>query len=188
MMLKPTPKYIVIYLKKETVKELYYLTEKYNSRIRFLAGLKTFVNRLDTEIKELEIEIDSDIDTFLSNTKITQCVILTNDFETIKKIKAEVLEYDDNIKIVNQSKKLVEPDFIKEEYPRYFIDVTNDTISKGNGIRKLCEYLNIDTENTISIGDDINDLSMFEITSLSIAMGNSPEKVKEKAKIQNINK
>ena len=46
----------------------------------------------------------------------------------------------------------------------------------------VCKALNIDLKDTISIGDDYNDVSMFEVTGASIAMGNANEEVKKKAK------
>ena len=52
----------------------------------------------------------------------------------------------------------------------------------------VCKALNINLKDTISIGDDYNDVSMFEVTGASIAMGNANEEVKKKSKICDINK
>ena len=38
-------------------------------------------------------------------------------------------------------------------------------VSKGFGIKKICEYLEIDLENTMAIGNDYNDLSMWEVVN-----------------------
>ena len=42
--------------------------------------------------------------------------------------------------------------------------------------------MNIEYKSTIAIGDGENDISMFEQTPNSVAMGNAVEKAKEKAK------
>lgn len=54
-----------------------------------------------------------------------------------------------------------------------FIEVVPLGYSKATGIQFLIDYLNINIEDTISIGDSTNDLSMLEYTKESIAMGNS---------------
>lgn len=52
---------------------------------------------------------------------------------------------------------------------------------KGRGIRAVCEYYHLKTEETLSFGDALNDLPMFQATGFSVAMGNSPEDVKQAA-------
>ena len=48
-------------------------------------------------------------------------------------------------------------------------------------MRKLLEILNIPKEDTIAIGDDNNDLSMFEQVGYRVAVDNAIDIVKEKA-------
>ena len=51
-------------------------------------------------------------------------------------------------------------------------------VSKGNGLKKLCEYLDIPIEQTIAVGDADNDLDILHQAGLAVAMGNSNENVK----------
>jgi len=53
--------------------------------------------------------------------------------------------------------------------------------SKGTGIEKVCELLDLDIQDTIAIGDSINDLGMFRTAGLSIVLGQAPEKIKKEA-------
>ncbi|WP_322902550.1 HAD family hydrolase [Mycoplasmopsis felis] len=54
------------------------------------------------------------------------------------------------------------------------IEITKTGISKGSGVKWLCEnILNTSIENAMSIGDSQNDISMFEITGYSYAMENT---------------
>ena len=46
----------------------------------------------------------------------------------------------------------------------------------------MCESLKINLKDTISIGDDYNDISMFLVTGFSVAMENANNDVKSKAK------
>ena len=45
----------------------------------------------------------------------------------------------------------------------------------------MLEILNIANDDTIAIGDDINDLSMFEYVEYKVAVDNAIDMVKEKA-------
>ena len=63
------------------------------------------------------------------------------------------------------------------------VDVGYYMNSKGIGVQKVLEYLNIDKEFAIAAGDDLGDISMFEEVGLSIAVGNAKEEVKKCADI-----
>lgn len=60
-------------------------------------------------------------------------------------------------------------------------EVLNKGEGKGKGIRILKEYLNINSENIMCIGDSENDVSMFSECGYKVAMGNAIDKLKEKA-------
>ncbi|WP_070119522.1 Cof-type HAD-IIB family hydrolase [Bacillus marinisedimentorum] len=50
--------------------------------------------------------------------------------------------------------------------------------SKGNALVKLADSLGIPMENTMAIGDNFNDVSMFEKVRYSVAMGNAKPEIK----------
>ena len=70
------------------------------------------------------------------------------------------------------------------EYVRLgdYCDITSSKVSKGNAVKKICEYLKLEKDEIIVIGDGENDLSMFEETPNSVAMRNGIQIVKQKAK------
>ena len=57
----------------------------------------------------------------------------------------------------------------------------NKNASKGNAIYGLCKYLKIDLKDVIVIGDDKNDLSMFKVAGVSVAMENASRELKKEA-------
>ncbi|RHW35547.1 Cof-type HAD-IIB family hydrolase [Oceanobacillus profundus] len=61
------------------------------------------------------------------------------------------------------------------------LEIGNVNANKGNGLKIMANYFGIPLENTVAIGDNLNDLSMFETAGISIAMGNAEDVVKEKA-------
>lgn len=62
-----------------------------------------------------------------------------------------------------------------------FLEVTRGDVSKGTALTVLSEHLEIPLARTAVIGDQENDLSMIEVAGLTVAMGNAPEIVKNKA-------
>lgn len=54
--------------------------------------------------------------------------------------------------------------------------------TKGSGILKVLEHLNIPIENSYAFGDGKNDIEMLETVGCGIAMGNASEKVKNHSK------
>lgn len=63
----------------------------------------------------------------------------------------------------------------------YYIEFTNQAVSKGTALTWLCERLNVPLSDTVTIGDSYNDFSMFEISGLSFAMGQSAGAIQAKA-------
>lgn len=61
-------------------------------------------------------------------------------------------------------------------------EAINSDCSKGNAIKLLTTHLNIDMKDTMAIGDNFNDVSMFEVVEHSVAMGNSHEDIKKMCK------
>jgi Cof subfamily protein (haloacid dehalogenase superfamily) len=59
--------------------------------------------------------------------------------------------------------------------------ILHKNASKWNGIKFLSKYYNINTDNIIAFGDDINDLSMIKNCGIGIAMKNGLNEIKEAA-------
>jgi Cof subfamily protein (haloacid dehalogenase superfamily) len=63
----------------------------------------------------------------------------------------------------------------------YFLDVTHADASKGNVVKYLSMLYGIPASAIATIGDMHNDLSMFAVSGLSIAMGNADDEVQSAA-------
>lgn len=53
--------------------------------------------------------------------------------------------------------------------------------NKGQALKYLAKHLNIPLESTVAIGDNLNDLSMIEVASIGVAVGNAVSELKEVA-------
>ncbi|MFD1953403.1 Cof-type HAD-IIB family hydrolase [Paenibacillus thailandensis] len=63
----------------------------------------------------------------------------------------------------------------------FFIDVQHAEASKGAALKQLARARGIDRTRVLAIGNYYNDIDMLTFAGLGLAMGNSPERVKEAA-------
>ena len=63
----------------------------------------------------------------------------------------------------------------------YYLDVTHPDATKGGVVAYLADHYGIDPGAIATIGDMSNDVSMFESSGLSVAMGNAPADVQRRA-------
>lgn len=63
----------------------------------------------------------------------------------------------------------------------FALDIRHHSIRKSDGIKKVLDYLNLTSEQSLALGDDIQDIPMFELCKYSAAMKNGNPKAKEKA-------
>ena len=63
----------------------------------------------------------------------------------------------------------------------YYLDITPPGHDKGTFVRTIAQRLGIPLDQVATIGDMHNDVAMFEVSGLSIAMGNASDEVKKHA-------
>jgi Cof subfamily protein (haloacid dehalogenase superfamily) len=63
----------------------------------------------------------------------------------------------------------------------HYLDVTHPTANKGVVIERMSQYYNIPLEQIATLGDQPNDVLMFQRSGLSIAMANASEEVRRQA-------
>jgi Cof subfamily protein (haloacid dehalogenase superfamily) len=63
----------------------------------------------------------------------------------------------------------------------YFFEITRQGVDKGSALVKLAAHLGIPVERIAVIGDGDNDVSMFRVAGLAIAMGNASPAVQAEA-------
>lgn len=102
---------------------------------------------------------------------IKQCMFIDKKHQIIYEIKSE-LKNNKNIRIVDE---ICENDPYEEKW----FSVANCLSSKGNALQFLADYLAIPIKNTITIGNDKNDISMFKKSGYSVAVSNSLKEIQK---------
>lgn len=78
---------------------------------------------------------------------------------------------------------------VKERFPELsvyrskdtYLEIMDGAVTKAGAVKYLCGTYGIPIENSVSFGDNFNDVDMLLATGASFAMGNAPEGVKQKA-------
>lgn len=127
--------------------------------------------------KKTNIEVVKDIYNYIEENepqilKIIICdnskIIFNNIMEKLKDVK--------NIEILNvehMSKKILRIGTEEVGVEYFYTEITNENANKWSAIEYLIKLLEITKEETICIGDNINDYEMVKNSGLGIAMKNS---------------
>ncbi|AVN63865.1 hydrolase [Mesoplasma florum] len=168
----------------ELVKE--FMQKMFEMNIPTLAYTKVpahaYWNKIDINVKSLKERnwVDKydvepiDVSTFNNYQDVIQFMIFVEEKEEVAML--EWFEKTDKNKVLNKMRSNVESTPIYE-----FINIE---ASKGNGVLKLAELLNIKLDEILIFGDNMNDISMFEVVPNSVAMGNSVPAIKKIAKFE----
>jgi len=160
---------------KKSVMNLYQLANEYNLILKIDTPRTRYINDMSYARIE-EKELTDSIETILNNNEVLQISLGFKDEEKIEEV-SNIVEQDKLIKIENNFVQ-----YNKENEKAIILNIINRESSKGNAILKLCEYLEVNIEDTIAFGDDINDYSMISTVGIGVAMSNAKEEIKKIAK------
>lgn len=159
-----------------TIEKIYQYCQEHNLKLYLNTKYKRLVNQRDsgfpenTYVSSLE-EIKGNI--------ISQIVVQSSNFNRMLVLKDLFHTKYPILKNANSSSQL--RNLQHQANDVFFRDFILENTSKSSGIVKLLEYLKIPAEEAISLGDSYNDISMFELTGLSIAMGNAIPEIQKQA-------
>lgn len=106
----------------------------------------------------------------LKNKKVKQCMYIDENEKNVLKIK-HIMKNLDRVMIVNEISK-------EDTYYEKWFSLGNNDASKENALCFLADYFNIPIKNTIAIGNDYNDISMFNKSGYSVCVANASEEIK----------
>ena len=101
--------------------------------------------------------------------------------EDVNKISFVLRTYQDHLDSIEEFPDMIAHTWGGAGELALFGDLAPTGITKKFAIEKLLEHLHADQADTISFGDAKIDLSMFELCSYNVAMGNGGPEIKEAA-------
>jgi len=170
----------VIYSKTipaDTVKEVYNYCNQYKLTMIINSLDKRFININNYNYNNEPAEYFADIDELLEKNEVHQIVILSSNFDRMLVIPNIFKEKFPELKIIHSSVGLIEDHRVKNK--EYYHDIVLGNTAKSTGIVELLDYLNIDADEAIAIGNGYDDICMTEVVGTSIAVDNAVPLLKE---------
>lgn len=99
-------------------------------------------------------------------------VVFPNDIDRFMHLRNEIQSKFPDVKVVRTTSPL--------DTGYIWMEIFDHSVSKGNGVRFVCDALQINHEHTLGIGNDYNDLDLLEFTNYSYIVDNGPSDLKER--------
>jgi Cof subfamily protein (haloacid dehalogenase superfamily) len=97
-------------------------------------------------------------------------VVFPNNPEIFLALKHEIESQFPDVKVVRTSSPL--------GTGYIWMEIFHHSVSKGTGVKFLCDLLDIDHEHTLGIGNDYNDIDLLAYTKYSYLVSNGPDELK----------
>lgn len=128
---------------------------------------------------KINFEIVDSILNYVQKQNITIFKLVVSSLYNLSNIKKE-LEAATNLTITRICKTgSYKDNVIDKEYE--YLDISPLNVTKGSALEILRQYLELNREDIMSVGDNINDIDMFRASGISTAVNNAYAEVKQVA-------
>ena len=128
----------------------------------------------------LGITVIDDIKQYLTFNKVNVCKLIISSETDLSDIKNKILGKEDiSITTIKKYGKYKD-NVINKEYE--YLDITPKNINKNTALKILRDYLDIENEEIMAIGDNLNDLEMVKNSGIGVAVANAYDELKQVAK------
>ncbi len=97
-------------------------------------------------------------------------IMLPNDEVLFYDLKQRLMANFEDIGIIRTSSPLLSGNI--------WMEIFHQSVSKGNAVNWLCEFVGISQNETLGIGNDYNDIELLDYTNFSYLAANGPEELK----------
>ena len=145
----------------------------FNANIHAFKDNEDLITPMHNEYTDVATRINNltdyiaDFDQINDTDRFIKIVILAG------KTRLDYIEDNMNEKLFN--------DYSVVRSSKIFLEFLNKTVDKGEALKALAKYLNIDIKDTMGIGDAGNDLNMILSAGVGVAMDNAFDYVKNAA-------
>lgn len=161
---------------KDDIREMYEYCQIHNMTMILNALDKRYINILDYKYNSEPAIYFDDIEMVI-NEPINQIIVLSSNFDRMLALPGLFKEKFPKLKVVHSSINLVEGR--REKDKEYYHDFVIENTAKSTGIVELLEYLGINSDEAIAIGNGYDDICMMDVVGTSVAVKNANQTLKE---------
>lgn len=98
---------------------------------------------------------------------------------SLEKIKVQLEEHTKlNINLISK-RGIYKDTIINKEYE--YLDISPKNIGKGYALDYLSQFLNVNANDVMALGDNVNDIDMLKTSGISVALANAYDELKQVA-------
>ena len=127
----------------------------------------------------MDFKIVDDITEYLLSHNVKVCQLVISSTSSTKDIKAEILSVLDVNTTTIQKFGTYKDSIIDKEYE--YLDVLPKNVNKDTALQFLGNYLNINPDEMLTIGDNLNDFDMIKNAGIGVAVANAYDELKQVA-------
>lgn len=162
---------------KKEIKSIYKYCCEHDMSMILNCLEKRYTSRKNYNYNDEPVEYFEDIDELLKDNEVNQIIILSTNYDRMLVVPNLFKEKYPRLKVVHSSRGLI--DGKREKGKEYYHDIVLENTAKSSGIVELLDYLKIDSEDAIAIGNGYDDMCMVDVVGTSVAVENGNELLKE---------
>lgn len=166
-------------ISNEDIRNIYDYCITHNMTIILNSLEKRYINIKDYKYNSEPAIYFENLDEVLKDNQINQLVILSSNFDRMLVLPNLFKEKFPTLKVVHSSIGLIEEKRAKGK--EYYHDLVIENTAKSRGIVELLDYLEIESERAIAIGNGYDDICMCDVVGTSVAVANANPTLKETA-------
>lgn len=133
----------------------------------------------------MEFRIVNDIRKYVFEHNIQVCKLVITSTSSTEAVKHEILSVLDVVATTIRKFDEYKDYVINKEYE--YIDITPKNVNKDTALQILGNYLNIKTDEMLTIGDNLNDFDMVKNAGVGVAVANAYDELKKVANYTTVN-
>lgn len=159
---------------------IYTDTEAITEELKFM-DLRNFILQQEKNSgSSLDVTVVDNIKQYIEFNDVEVCKLIISAETSLADIKDEILLREDisitSIKKYGEYKDNI----INKEYE--YLDICPKNINKSTALDILKDYLEIDTNEIMAVGDNLNDVDMVKNSGIGVAVANAYDELKRVAK------
>ena len=167
----------------------YKIAKKFNLHIHIYTDSEVITEKLmymdlrnykingSKDTQTLSFKIVDNIKNYINTNKPQIFKLVISSEDSLENIKNNILEKLD-VGIQHIRKKGQYKDkIINKEYE--YLDITQKNIGKGYALNYLSNFLQVDSNDIMAIGDNVNDIDMLKASGIGVTLANAYDEIKQ---------
>ena len=125
---------------------------------------------------QVQFEVVESLENYIKEKKPNILKLVISGEKDLKNLKEKIEEEEDLTAIQIRKYNEYKDKIINQEYE--YLDIVPRHVTKYDALKQLSQYLNIQNDEVMAVGDNINDIEMIKYAGVGVAIGGSYEEVK----------